>query len=468
LVHFSSKDLQKGQKWENIHTLIGTTSQILPCWAGNPGGNFTPRTKQKPNKMENQLSRQLRVVNEHMQNAVDQGLAHVEVQNDRIDGRTILVNGQEMVNFASCSYLGLETHPLLKQGAATALENYGTQFSASRAYVSAGLYAELESKLAGHFGRPVIVTPGVTMGHLAALPVLVQDDDVVILDYQVHTSVQMAAQLLRGRGVRVDRIRHSRMDMLESRIQKYQKTHRRVWYLGDGVYSMYGDLAPVAELKDLLARYECLHLYLDDAHGFSCLGEKGLGHVWPALGGHPRVYVAVSLNKSFAAAGGAIVFPDSASHRLVRNCGSTLIFSGPIQPPMLGAAIASLDMHRSPEGKKRQEELQRRIALFHVLSREKNLPLACYDLSPIKYVQFDTTEKGYHLTHLLQQSGYFVSIAAYPSVAQGTSGLRITLTNHQTFADIARLVGLIAHHLTEAPIVSVGLPSNSQPLRQQA
>ena len=418
--------------------------------------------------MDNKLSPYLQLVNNLVQNGVNQGLGQIEVQNTQIDGRMIVVNGKEMVNFASCSYLGLETHASLKQGAAEALENYGTQFSASRAYVSAGLYAELESKLAGHFGRPVIVTPGVTMGHLAALPVLVQDDDVVILDYQVHASVQMAAQLLRGRGVKIDRIRHSRMDMLEARLQKYQDQYRRVWYLGDGVYSMFGDLAPVAELKTLLDRYDSLHLYLDDAHGFSCLGEHGLGHVWPALGGHPRVYLTASLNKSFAAGGGVIVFPDSASHRLVRNCGSTLIFSGPVQPPMLGAALASLDLHRSPEGTQRQAELQRRIALFHVLSRDKNLPLACYDLSPIKYVQFDSTEKGYQMAHLLQEAGFFVSLAIYPSVPQGTSGLRITLTNPQSFADIARLVSLIAHHLQETPILSVGQQSLSQPLRRQA
>ena len=111
--------------------------------------------------------------------------------------------------------------------------------------------------------------------------------------------------------------------------------------MADGVYSMFADLAPFDELAALLDRHAQLHLYIDDSHGVGWAGTHGRGPALEALGMHPRLIVAASLNKSFAAAGGAIVFPDPELRRRVRTAGGPMIFSGPIQPPLLGAAIES-------------------------------------------------------------------------------------------------------------------------------
>ena len=123
-------------------------------------------------------------------------------------------------------------------------------------------------------------------------------------------------------------------------IERVAPKHSRIWYMADGVYSMFADLAPFAQLKELLDRYPQLHLYIDDSHGVSWAGRHGRGPALDALAGHPRVVVACSLNKSFASAGGAIVFPDPEMRRLVRTSGGPMIFSGPVQPPLLGAAIS--------------------------------------------------------------------------------------------------------------------------------
>lgn len=95
--------------------------------------------------------------------------------------------------------------------------------------------------------------------------------------------------------------------------------------------------------------HEQFYLYLDDAHGMSWTGAHGMGYVRRQIEYHPQMILAVSLNKAFASAGGAIVFPNEEMAQLVRNCGNTIIFSGPIQPPMLGAAIASAKLHLSDE-----------------------------------------------------------------------------------------------------------------------
>ena len=122
-----------------------------------------------------------------------------------------------------------------------------------------------------------------------------------------------------------------------------------VWYLADGVYSMYGDTAPMHHIATLLDEYEQLHVYIDDAHGFSWKGLHGRGHALATTPMHPRLVVAVSLAKSFGSGGAALAFHDAGLARKVLLRGSTFTFSGPIHPAELGAAVVAADIHLSPE-----------------------------------------------------------------------------------------------------------------------
>src|ERR1700742_1736941 len=266
-----------------------------------------------------------------------------------LDGRTLILDGGPKLNFGSCSYLGLELDPRMREAVVDAVMRYGTQFSASRGYMGSPQYLELETLLDEMFGGHALVTPTTTLGHLATLPVLVGPRDAVLLDQQVHSSVQMAANQLRVQGTTVELIRHNRMDRLEAMIERVKDQHDKVWYMADGVYSMFADFAPFADLLELLDRYEQLHLYVDDSHGVGWAGKHGRGPALDAMGGHPRLIVAASLNKSFASAGGAIVFPNAELYRKVRTCGGPMLFSGPVQPPLLGAAICSAKIHLSDE-----------------------------------------------------------------------------------------------------------------------
>jgi 7-keto-8-aminopelargonate synthetase-like enzyme len=232
-----------------------------------------------------------------------QGLMMRTVDDGVLDGRTIALDGRSLLNFGSCSYLGLELDVRMRDGVCAAVQRYGTQFSSSRSYLSVAPYAELEARLEEMFGRHVLVAPSTTLGHLAALPVLVGSADAVVLDQQVHHSVRMAANQLRVQGTRVEVIRHNRLDRLERAIERLAPQHRRVWYLADGVYSMYADLAPFDELRAMLDRHETLHLYLDDSHGVGWAGRHGRGLALEALRMHERLVVVASLNKSFAACG---------------------------------------------------------------------------------------------------------------------------------------------------------------------
>jgi 7-keto-8-aminopelargonate synthetase-like enzyme len=380
--------------------------------------------------------------------AVTSKIAHQIASDESFDGRSIHINDKELINFGLCSYLGLEQDWRLKQGVIDAVTRYGTQFASSRAYVSAPAYLELEEMFEQLFGGYPLVTPTTTLGHLAALPILVQQGDAIIVDQQVHNSVQMAAKQLQMQGVPIRIVPHNSIEKLEQKIQVLSKEYHHIWYLADGVYSMYGDLAPVAELGMLLNRYEQLHLYLDDAHGMSWYGKNGKGYVLDCLPIRPRMVVATSLCKAFAAAGGVLVFSDPESRRQVQTCGGPMIFSGPIQPPMLGAAVASARIHLEGEIEQLQQELTERVQLCNHLLNKYKLPVVASSLSPIFYIKLGFPA-AIVMVEKLCQEGFYTNCASFPAVSLKSSGIRFTVTLHLSFKDIQSLVEAIARNLKE-------------------
>jgi 7-keto-8-aminopelargonate synthetase-like enzyme len=191
------------------------------------------------------------------------------------DGATWVVDGRPMRNFASCSYMGLERHPELLAGGVAALNEFGSNFAISRAYLECPLYAALEDTLGQVMNAEVLVAPSTTLAHLAALPVLVGDRDLVLVDQLTHASVHMATNLVAD--VPIELVRHNRMDLLEQRLVAAGDSYDRIWYLCDGVYSMLGDFAPFEELSALMQRFPRLHAYVDDAHAMSWVGRHGRG-----------------------------------------------------------------------------------------------------------------------------------------------------------------------------------------------
>src|SRR3954469_2793351 len=392
----------------------------------------------------------LAVFDEVLTGAADRGLLHRTPDDGVLDGRTIHLEGQELLNFGSCSYLGLEMDPRMRQAVCDAVMRYGTQFSSSRAYLSSPQYPVLEALLDEMFGGHVLVTPTTSLGHLSAMPVLIGSRDAVILDQQVHASLQTAAHQLRVQGTTVEMIRHSRMDRLERMIAKLGPAHDRIWYVADGVYSMFSDLAPFAELAELQERHPQLHLYIDDSHGVGWAGRHGRGPALDALGGSERLVVAASLNKSFAAAGGALIFPDPEMRRRVRTLGGPMLFSGPVQPPMLGAAIASVGIHLSDELELRQAALRERIDLFDELLQEFCLPIATHDPTPIRYVPLGLPVVAHDVIESLMADGFYTNLGTFPAVPMKHAGVRMTLTLHHTLDDIRALVGALARHVPAA------------------
>jgi 7-keto-8-aminopelargonate synthetase-like enzyme len=386
----------------------------------------------------------LALVDAAFKQAIARGLAHLTAEDMQFDGRYLTLGGRRHVNFGACGYVGLETDLRLKNAACEAVARYGVQFASSRAYVSCPPYRELEELLGAIFDAPIVVAQTTTLAHFAALPVLIGARDAVLCDQQAHNSLQSVLPTLAGAGTTCRLVRHNRMDRLDDMVAALARQHRRVWYLADGVYSMHGDVAPMADLRELLVRHERLHLYMDDAHGVSWSGLHGRGHVMGAGGLLPRTVVVASLAKAFSASGAALVFPDAEAARMVRTCGSTLIFSGPLQPALLGAAIASARIHLSAEIEERQRKLVDRIRLFGETAAARGVPLGSTDVTPIRFVPIGDNDDTFRTASGLMSDGYFVNTAVFPAVSAGRGGLRITLTTHQTPDDIRGLIDAIA------------------------
>ncbi|MCP3985789.1 MAG: aminotransferase class I/II-fold pyridoxal phosphate-dependent enzyme [bacterium] len=392
----------------------------------------------------------LDLIADNMEVGVQLGLALLEAEDRPLDGRSVYLDGQPRIQFSSCSYLGLELHPALKEGAIRAVERFGTQFSSSRTFISAPMYGALEEMLGELTGGHVMVAPNTTLGTISTLPVIIHEEDAVLLDHQVHHTVQLVMPQLQALGIPVTIVRHGNIEKLEERICELRSRHRRIWYLTDGIYSMFGSLAPMKALSILLDRYEQLNLYIDDAHGMSWTGLHGRGYVLDTLGSRDRVVVAVSLNKSFGAGGGAIVFPDAASCQRVRRCGGPMIFTGPLQPPVLGAAMASAKLHLSDELPELQAQLRERIRFTNRRARELDLPLANRADVPIRFLGLGPRDTTTTLVRSLLDRGFLVNPATFPAVAAHRTGARFTITRHQSLEDIEALLTNMAEILPEA------------------
>jgi len=373
----------------------------------------------------------------------DMKVGHLDLDSDSFTGRHISVDGKKLLYFADCSYLGLENDPRLIEGANAAAQKYGILLSNSRAFLSSPLYKELQEELKKIIPGHTMITPTTTLGHCSALPLLIDSEDLIIMDLHTHNSVQMASKLCAQQGTAIKYLKyHNDMQKLEEMVNHPDnEMYKRIWFLGDGIYSMQGEYIDIDGLKTALDRNDRLHAYLDDAHGFSWTGKNGSGSI---LGEskelHEKMIVALSMAKSFGCTGGIITFPNKELRDRINSIGQTQIFSGPIPNPVLGAAIASAKIHQTPEFDQYQQELKVLIAYFKETCKRNNIALKTKSDTPIQFIEIGKSEKAYEVASKLIEHGIYCSIAVYPSMPRNHGGLRISLTRHLKIEDIDHML----------------------------
>src|SRR5690606_1880195 len=159
----------------------------------------------------------LDTVHDVFTDAIKAGVLHLHAEGKKLTGRHIEIKGRQLSHFGTTGYLGLEQDTRLKAAALHAIEHYGTQFPISKSYISHPLYQQLEEQVYAMYGQPVVITKNSTLGHMGVIPSIVKDQDAIILDHQVHWSVQNAAKILKTRSIPIALIRHSDLNMLEDK-----------------------------------------------------------------------------------------------------------------------------------------------------------------------------------------------------------------------------------------------------------
>ncbi len=393
----------------------------------------------------------LNTVDEVFTDAIEGGVIHLYADGDEFSGRTISIKNRKLFHFGTTGYLGLEQDPRLKEAAIDAIRKYGTQFPLSKSYISHPLYRTLEERITQMYQNPVIITKNSTLGHLGVIPSAVDDDDAIILDHQVHWSVQSASKVLKTRSVPIEMIRHNDLNMLEDKIKSLSNTRKRIWYMADGIYSMYGDYAPIKDLKALSLKYPQLHLYIDDVHGMSWIGKHGTGYALNELKElSENILIFGTLSKTFGASGSVLVCSNKKMYKKIKTFGGPLTFSAQLEPASIAAATASADIHLSPEIYTLQNELKERIHYFNELLKQTDLPLIDKNDSPVFFIGTGMPKTGYNFVNRLMGEGFYVNLGLFPAVPIKNTGVRITISRHNQKQEIKDLVEAMVYHFPKA------------------
>jgi 8-amino-7-oxononanoate synthase len=321
------------------------------------------------------------------------------------------------VSFASNDYLGLTAHPAVVAAAHDALDRWGTGSGASRLVVGTRpVHEALEADLAAWKGTEaaLLFTTGYA-ANLGVLATLAGPDVAVISDELNHASIIDGCRLA---GVRASVYRHGDLDHLRSLLP----ADGRALVVSDSVFSMDGDVADVVGLVECCARAGAL-LVLDEAHGV--LGPE-------VADVSPGVVRVGTLSKALAATGGFV----AASRPIVdllRNRARTFIFTTAPTPADAAAARAALDIVRSAEGEALRERLQQ-----HVDRVRPGHP------SPIVPVVLGAEDRALAASAWLLEQGLHVPAIRPPTVAPGTSRLRIALSAAHTYDQVDRLACALA------------------------
>jgi 7-keto-8-aminopelargonate synthetase-like enzyme len=371
--------------------------------------------------------------------------SHLHLKDLVVEGvgpdRTIVVDGKAVVNFGSDSFLGLDQDPRVQEALIRGVREWGTHNGASRAFASVKANTEAEERLAAWLGtETTLIYPSVTLANLGAIPGLVGRPDLLVVDEQAHNSIQEGARIARANGVHVAQFGHCDPGAL-ARVLDDAGDYRVALVAIDGVYSMSGELPPLAELSAVCADRRAV-LYVDDAHATGVLGTQGRGTVGDALGGYDNVLVVGSLSKGFSCMGGFIGCT-AELQRLLKMRSNTWIFGGPVPPPYLEAICTVCDILQSDEYALLAGRLQRNLR--HLADGLRDLGLTVLGgQTPILSVLVGDEEDTLNAGNFLFEHGFYVQSVTFPAVPYHAGVLRMQVNANHLPESVSALVEAMA------------------------
>jgi 8-amino-7-oxononanoate synthase len=352
-------------------------------------------------------------------------------------GTIALVDGREMLMFASNNYLGLAGDRRLIDAAIRATEIYGTGSTGSRLVTGhLALHEELEQAIADLKNtEAALVFSSGYLANLGAISAILGQRDLILGDEYNHSCLKKGAVMS---GATAINYQHLNLSDLTAKLQDHRSKYRRCLITTDSVFSMDGDLAPLREIMDLANQYDCMVL-VDEAHGTGVFGDRG-GGLTNALGIQQDLIQVGTLSKALGSLGGYV----AGSAKLIdylRNRAATWIYTTGLSPADTGAAIAAINIVKSDNALR--EQLWQNVEFFKLGLQDLGLQdlgiqAIAFD-SPIMAIEVGDIAQTMQMAKHLRNNGIFAPAIRPPTVPtnsyQGANSISLkAFYNHDKVA----------------------------------
>jgi 8-amino-7-oxononanoate synthase len=346
-------------------------------------------------------------------------------------GPLVEMEGRETIMLGSNNYLGLTGDPRVKAAAREALDRYGTALTGSRLLNGTiPLHVELEREIAEWMGTEdaIVFTTGY-QANLGTIGTILEPGDTVICDSGDHASILDGCRLS---GAKLRPFRHNQMDKLEKMLERANADGGGALVVVDGVFSMEGDICPLAEIVERTERHGA-RLMVDEAHAVGVLGERGAG-VCELYGLEDRVDLRMgTFSKSLASCGGFVAGPADVIEYL-RISARAFVFTAAAVPASLGAALEAVRICRREGGALFARLLDnagylRRgfVELGLRVVEPGRLPDGSAAMTPVVPVVVGEDWQAVLLWKALFEAGVYTNVALHPAVPPGGALLRTSL-----------------------------------------
>jgi 8-amino-7-oxononanoate synthase len=369
---------------------------------------------------------------------------------DEIDGRRIRIGGDWYVDFASCNYLGLDLDPQVLDAIDVQVRRWGTHPSWSRMLGSPRLYADIEERLTELLGAPdTLLLPTISQIHLSVIPALAGHGH-VYLDSRAHRTIYDGCVHAHGLGATIHRFRSGDLESLaEMLLDRPSGTPALVCM--DGVNSMTGNTPDLAAFAKLCRQHDAT-LYVDDAHGFGIIGERGpeetspYGHRGNAIVRHygqsyDNIVLVGGFSKAYSSLLAFVACPTSIKEHL-KIAAPTYLYSGPVPTASLATVLAGLDINAT-RGDAIRADLHRKTR--RVLDHLDTLGVQTPNRSgfPLVEIPLKDGDNLLAVARTLLERGIYATLAPYPGVPKDQVGFRIQMTAAHTDEQIDDLLGTL-------------------------
>ena len=350
------------------------------------------------------------------------------------EGKYIIIDNKKYINLASNDYLGISTNIDLRDEFIKSNNSLLSSASARLLTGSSSEFSQLEKTLCNMFNKEksLIFNTGY-QANLGVISAMVKKGDVVFSDKLNHASIIDGMQLSKGDFYRY---KHFDYDNLENLLIKHRHNYKRAIIVSESIFSMDGDGCDIQRLIELKQKYDCL-LMIDEAHAFCCFGDK--------LQGYTEKYnknidiITATFGKAVGSFGAFCVANSDIIDYLINNARS-FIFSTSIPPINIAWTNWLLNEKKNIlfEQKKKLDNLTFNA---HKILKENNIStVSCSQIIPII---IGTNEATINVAERLKSEGYYIPAIRPPTVPEGTSRLRISLTANINISDFKRVLEII-------------------------